>query len=111
MLQCIADSDISIDDALLRIKTVPFADLSYAEPDCHREIRQGIAEVIYGQKKTAEQIIGIADTLQAHGQKTVLITRLDIEKAKAVNKNFPGIILIFSYGSSFLIGCLALLSV
>ncbi len=89
LLQRVADGSVSIDEALLRIKTEPFAELGYAKPDYHRGIRQGIAEVIYGQGKTAEQIIGIINALQAHGQQTVLITRLDTEKAEAVNKEIP----------------------
>lgn len=86
LLQYVADGSISVDDALLHIKTEPFAELGYAKPDYHRSVRQGVPEVIYGQGKTAEQIIGIANVLLEHGQQTVLITRLDKEKAEAVNK-------------------------
>ena len=86
LLQHVADGSVTIDEALLRIKTEPFAELGYAKPDYHRSVRQGVAEVIYGQGKTAEQIIGITHALLAHGQQTVLITRLDREKAEAVNK-------------------------
>lgn len=81
LLQNVADGEITVNDALLQIKTEPFENLGYARPDYNREIRQGTAEVIYGEGKTAEQIAGIADSLREHGQKNILITRLDKEKA------------------------------
>ena len=86
LLQSVQDGSISVDDALLRLKTQPFADLGYAKVDLHRKVRQGANEVIYGAGKTAEQIIGILDTMAQNGQKNVLITRLDEEKARAVAK-------------------------
>ncbi len=81
LLKGVADGTVSIDDALLKIKQAPFDDLGYAKPDHHRHARQGIAEVIYGAGKTAEQIAGIAGSLLSHGEKRILITRLDNAKA------------------------------
>lgn len=45
-------------------------------------LRQGIAEVIYGAGKTAEQIAGIVEAMKKRGQELVLITRMDPEKAR-----------------------------
>ena len=87
LLQDVREGRISPDEAFLQLKLEPFADLGYAKPDYHRSIRQGVAEVIYGAGKTAEQIVGIAASLMEHGQKTVLITRLDSEKAAAVSRS------------------------
>ncbi len=84
LLEDVRDGNISVDDALLEIKKEPFEDLGYAKVDLHRKARQGAAEVIYGAGKTAEQIIGIVKSLQGAGQNTILITRMDEEKAKAV---------------------------
>ena len=53
---------------MLKLKLQPFEDLGYAKVDHHRELRQGAAEVIYGQNKTPEQIVGIARAMRAHGQ-------------------------------------------
>ena len=89
LLQRVADGSVSAEEALLYIKAEPFADLGYAKPDYHRRVRQGVPEVIFGQGKTAGQIVGITKSLQAHGQQTVLITRLDREKAAAVGKEVP----------------------
>ena len=89
LLQNVANGDISVDDALLHIKNVPFEDLGYAKPDFHRKMRQGVSEVIYGAGKTAEQIIGISKSFAKHGQKDILITRLDKTKAEKINKEIP----------------------
>ncbi|MGN0106488.1 MAG: nickel pincer cofactor biosynthesis protein LarB [Hominilimicola sp.] len=85
----IADGKISVDDAMLKCKGMPFEDIGFAKLDHHRGIRQGIPEVIYGEGKTAEQIGEIAEKLLDAGQKTVIITRMDAEKAKDVKKRVP----------------------
>lgn len=89
LLLSVQDGSISVDDALLQLKAQPFADLGYAKVDLHRKVRQGANEVIYGAGKTAEQIIGILDTMAQNGQKNVLITRLDGEKAQAIAEKMP----------------------
>lgn len=83
-LEGVASGDVSIDEAMLKLKTEPFDDIGYAKVDLHRDIRQGAAEVIYGAGKTAEQIIGIVDSMQHHGHERILITRVDQAKADAV---------------------------
>jgi len=89
ILQAVQSGEMSVDDALLRIKTQPFEDIGYAKVDLHRKVRQGAAEVIYGAGKTAEQIIGILKTLTNNGQKNILITRLDQEKADIISHETP----------------------
>ena len=84
LLEGVQNGTVSVEDALLKIKKQPFEDLGYAKVDHHRKARQGAAEVIYGAGKTAEQITGIVKSLISAGQKTILITRMDEEKAKAV---------------------------
>ncbi len=79
----------SVDEALLELKTAPFADIGFAKVDLHRRLRQGAAEVIYGAGKTPAQIAGILELMLANGQKRVLITRLDAEKAGALERVFP----------------------
>ncbi len=86
VLEAVRTGDMSVDDALLKIKTEPFEDIGYAKVDLHRKIRQGAAEVIYGAGKTPEQIIGIIDVMKKNGQNTILITRMSEEAAEAVGK-------------------------
>ena len=86
LLTGVQDGTVSVDDALLQLKQQPFADLGFAKVDLHRKVRQGANEVIYGEGKTAQQIIGILDTMAKNGQKNVLITRLSKEKADTIHK-------------------------
>lgn len=88
VLEAVKDGGMSIDEALLKIKTEPFEDIGYAKVDLHRKVRQGAAEVIYGAGKTPEQIIGIVDTMKRNGQDTILITRLSPEKAETVSREY-----------------------
>ncbi len=66
--------DIGLDQALERLRHLPFEDLGYATVDHHRSIRQGFPEVIFGQGKTPEQIAGIAASLLERSS-NLLITR------------------------------------
>lgn len=62
---------------------------NYADIDLHRQVRQGMPEVIYGESKTAEQIIGIASAMQEKGIVNILITRLSEEKAERIRAELP----------------------
>lgn len=84
VLEAVRAGDMSVENALLKIKVEPFEDIGYAKVDLHRKMRQGAAEVIYGAGKTPEQIIGILDVMKKSGQDTILITRLSEESAAAV---------------------------
>ncbi len=88
VLEAVRAGDMSVEDALLKIKTEPFEDIGYAKVDLHRKLRQGAAEVIYGAGKTPEQINGIIDVMNRNGQDTVLITRMSKEAARAVGERY-----------------------
>ena len=88
VLEAVQSGSLSVDDAVLKLKTAPFEDIGFAKVDLHRQLRQGVAEVIYGVGKTPEQIITIAATMQKHGQTIILITRLAPESAEVVGKSF-----------------------
>ena len=85
LLEEVRNGKVSVEEALLQIKKQPFEDLGFAKVDLHRKLRQGTAEVIYGAGKTIEQICGIINSMKVSGQKNILITRLDEEKAREVN--------------------------
>ena len=86
VLDQVASGEMTTDEALKLLKNEPFDDIGYAKVDLHRQIRQGSSEVIYGEGKTAEQIIGIISSMKDHGQERVLITRLSADKAAEVEK-------------------------
>lgn len=87
ILKKIQDRELSAEDALLKLCTEPFEDLGYAKIDHHRELRQGIPEIIYGAGKTPEQIIGITAAMIARGQSQIMITRLSRDAAEIVGKS------------------------
>lgn len=89
LLESVQNGTVSVDSALLELKKAPFEDLGYAKIDTHRRLRQGVAEVIYGGGKTAEQILGIARRMRTEGQKTVLITRLAAAAAEEIGSELP----------------------
>ena len=86
LLRAVAAGKTAPEDALLELKTEPFADLGYAKVDFHRGVRQGAAEVIYGASKTAEQILGIVQAMGARNCRNILITRMDQEKADVLTR-------------------------
>ena len=86
ILEQYKNKEITLESALLELKKQPFEDIGYAKVDFHRKIRQGAAEVIYGEGKTPEQIIGICNAMIENGQKTILITRLSKESADIVSR-------------------------
>lgn len=89
ILEAVRDGKLSVDEALLKIKTEPFEELGFAKVDLHRKVRQGAAEVIYGAGKTAEQILAIMDSMIRNRQERILITRLCAEHAEVLQKTYP----------------------
>ena len=85
ILESVQNGSLSVEDALLKIKKAPFEDIGYAKIDTHRSIRQGYPEVIYGAGKTSDQIKGITEKMLDKGQKNILITRLDGDKADSLS--------------------------
>lgn len=86
ILEAVEKREMSVEEALLKLKTNPYEDIGYAKVDLHRKVRQGASEVIYGAGKTAEQMIGIINTMKQNGQDTILITRLSSESAEEISR-------------------------
>ncbi|WP_316607216.1 nickel pincer cofactor biosynthesis protein LarB [uncultured Ruminococcus sp.] len=87
LLEAVHSGSLSVEEALLRLKTAPYEDIDYAKVDLHRGVRQGVPEVIYGAGKTVDQIAGIIKVMKEHGQNRILITRLCEENAKKLSYN------------------------
>ena len=69
---------ISTGEAAEQIKNLSYENIGYARVDHARADRQGFPEVIFGQGKTKEQIVGIYERLAAKSP-NVLITRTNAE--------------------------------
>jgi NCAIR mutase (PurE)-related protein len=88
LLQAVADGRLDIHQAQEKLTHLAIEDIDYAHIDHHRSLRKGFPEVIFGQGKSAEQIIGIMSHM-AMQEQIVLVTRLDSAKAELAMKAFP----------------------
>ncbi|MCA1726473.1 MAG: nickel pincer cofactor biosynthesis protein LarB [Actinobacteria bacterium] len=89
LLRGVAEGHASVDDALARLRSLPFDALTDAMPDTHRELRTGFAEAVYGPGKTPEQVAGIVGSLTADGGGAVFVTRASAEQHAAVVRLAP----------------------
>ena len=81
---------VSVSQALLRLRHLPFEDLGFAKVDHHRSLRRGFPEVIMGQHKEPKEIAAIVRALRR--QKTnILVTRLSDQKMSQVKKLVSGL--------------------
>lgn len=78
------------DDAVDRLRHLPFEDLGFAKVDHHRALRAGMPEVIFGERKTPGQVAAIFAKLAKHGG-NVLATRANEKQFAAVKKKVPGV--------------------
>jgi pyridinium-3,5-biscarboxylic acid mononucleotide synthase len=88
LFEKVRTGEVSVDQATEKLKHLPFEDLDFAKVDHHRALRHGMPEVIFGQGKTPEQIVGIAQRLLDKAQ-NVLATRVSKEAAEAILAAIP----------------------
>ena len=88
LLEQVASGNLEPDKALEQLRDVPFENLGFAHIDHHRALRTGFPEVIFGQGKTREQILSIAERIIEHGSQ-MLATRLAEDAAQALVERFP----------------------
>ena len=89
LLAAVQSGACSIDDALARLRSLPYEDLGFAKVDHHRALRNGFPEVVLGQGKTADQIVAIGERLAAAGG-SVLVTRVAPDAAERLVREVPG---------------------
>ena len=77
-----------VDEALERLRVLPFEDLGFAKIDHHRSLRTGMPEVIFAESKTPAQVAAIF-TRMAKAGGNVLVTRASREVNDAVLKAEP----------------------
>ena len=88
LLENIKDNKLSIDDALEKLKNLPYEDIGYANIDHHREIRTGYPEVIYCEGKSDEHILGIIERMMEKGS-NILGTRCRKETFEKIKEIYP----------------------
>lgn len=89
LLDDVRSGALGADEAVRRLRRLPFADLGFARLDHHRTLRQGLPEAVYGPGKTPAQCAEVvAELLAEPAGSPVLLTRADpaqIEAALARN--------------------------
>jgi len=88
LLEEVQEGELSVDQALDRLKTFPYDDLGFARLDTHRALRQGLPEVVFCQSKTVEQAGTILARLWQHHDR-VLGTRVSPEMAADLEERLP----------------------
>jgi pyridinium-3,5-biscarboxylic acid mononucleotide synthase len=88
ILNSVSSGNLSVEDALEQLKTLPYKDLGHTKVDNHRELRTGYPEIIFCEGKTAEQVQNIMEYM-ATRRVNILGTRANHEKYEAVKKSLP----------------------
>ncbi len=83
ILEQVRSGALAVEQAGLLFQKLETEELGFANIDHHRALRLGFPEVIYGEGKTADQVLGIFERLSARHD-VVLVTRVDSLKAKYV---------------------------
>jgi NCAIR mutase (PurE)-related protein len=86
LLKMLHARKISPQDAMLALQTTPFEDLGFANIDYHRSLRQGYGEIIFGERKTKEQILLIILNMIYKNVDNIIITRISKETADFLTK-------------------------
>ena len=88
LLSDVKSGGLSIEAALKRLEVLPFENQDYARLDLHRDLRQGLPEVVFCQNKTPDQVAAIMERLWKHHDR-VLGTRATPETAAYVQGQLP----------------------
>jgi hypothetical protein len=90
LLDAVIAGEVTPDDAVDRLRRLPWADLGFARVDHHRALRQGMGEVVYGPGKEPAHVAAIVGELLDGGGTPVLVTRADDAQAAAALDANPG---------------------
>jgi NCAIR mutase (PurE)-related protein len=89
LLNEVREGRTAVNDALERLRDLPFEDIGFAKLDHHRALRTGMPEVIFAAGKTPDQVATIFDHMARHGG-NVLATRASADMFWAVRGLEPG---------------------
>jgi NCAIR mutase (PurE)-related protein len=88
LLEEVKQGDATIEQALDRLRSLPFDDMGFATLDMHRALRQGMPEVVFCQNKTREQVAVILARLWERHDR-VMGTRATPEIASFMQSQIP----------------------
>jgi len=89
LLKAVRDGDVDVAAALQRLRFLPYDDVEgFARLDIHRQLRNGMPEVVFCESKTPEQAIAILNRLWSHHDR-VLGTRVPAPMAALIQSAIP----------------------
>ena len=88
ILEAIEGGELKAEDALIRLKDLPFKDIGHTKIDNHRSLRNGYPEVIYGEYKTPQQVTDIFKAM-LEKQSNILATRVHPEMVPMIKEVCP----------------------
>lgn len=88
LLTRVRQGELSVEQAVERLRALPYEDLGFAKVDHHRLLQKGFPEVIFCPGKTAGQVVEIARSLARSGE-TILATRAEQAVFEAVRAELP----------------------
>ena len=87
ILESVSKGQASVQAAAQELSQYHTEDINFANIDHHRSLRKGFPEVIFGEGKTAEQIIGIMERMITQ-ESIVIATRINQEKSAQITARF-----------------------
>jgi NCAIR mutase (PurE)-related protein len=88
LLEALTRGEQTVDQALERLRHLPFEDIGDARIDHHRALRRGRPEVVLASHKTVGQVLAIAERL-ADVNGGFLCTRVNDDQGRALVARFP----------------------
>jgi pyridinium-3,5-biscarboxylic acid mononucleotide synthase len=88
LLKSIGRGQLSPETGVERLRHLPFEDIGIAKVDHHRALRQGYAEIIFGEGKTPAHVAEIVRAMvrQKSSHQNILVTRADTKTFAAVKR-------------------------
>ena len=88
LLSSVRDGDVPVDEALTKLKNLPFEDLGFVKIDHHRSLRRGFPEVIFGPGKEPTEALEIVSRLADNGV-PILVTKTDEATYSLIAQQLP----------------------
>lgn len=90
LLRQVRDGGMQIPEAVDRLRRLEVEVLASARLDHHRALRTGLPEAVFGENKSADQLVEILAAL-LRTDSVVFATRVDADKAAAVRARLAGL--------------------
>ena len=88
ILNLVKAGEMPVEEAVARLRNLPYEDIGFAKIDHHRSLRTGFPEAVFCQGKSPEQVADIVTRLAEHNP-VVLATRADKDAFEAVKRALP----------------------